>query len=80
MYKLMFYLIIVNTNMSLSLLVGTTVARRSKFRVASLDMILYKALINVKCADQSARRLRRLVCAFVFLKPPKTGFLASRPC
>ena len=32
---------------------------------------------NNKGADQSAR-MRRLVCAFVVLKHPKTGFLASR--
>ena len=29
---------------------------------------------NNKCADQSVR-MRRLVCAFVVRKPPKTGFL-----
>ena len=33
---------------------------------------------NNKGADQSAG-MRRLVCAFVVRKPPKTGFLASRP-
>ena len=33
---------------------------------------------NNKGADQSAR-MRRLVCTFVVRKPPKTGFLASRP-
>ena len=33
---------------------------------------------NNQCADQTAR-VRRLVCAFVVRKPPKTGFLASRP-
>ena len=31
-----------------------------------------------KGADQTAR-MRRLVCTFVVLKPPKTDFLASRP-
>ena len=31
-----------------------------------------------KGADQTAR-MRRLVCAFVVRKPPKTGFLATRP-
>ena len=34
--------------------------------------------MNNKGADQTAR-MRRLVCAFVVRKPPKTGFLASRP-
>ena len=34
--------------------------------------------MNNKGADQTAR-MRRLVCAFVVHKPPKTGFLASRP-
>ena len=33
---------------------------------------------NNKGADQTAR-MRRLVCAIVFRKPPKTGFLMSRP-
>ena len=33
---------------------------------------------NNKYADQTAR-MRRLVCACVICKPPKTGFLASRP-
>ena len=33
---------------------------------------------NNKSADQTAR-MRRLVCAFVVRKPPKTGFLATRP-
>ena len=33
---------------------------------------------NNKGADQTAR-MRRLVCAFVVRKPPKTGFFASRP-
>ena len=47
--------------------------RRSKLRLASLDNA------NNKGADQSARSMRRLVCAFVAHKPPKTGFLASRP-
>ena len=37
---------------------------------------LHKA--NNKGADQSAR-MRRLVCACVVRKPPKTGFLASTP-
>ena len=32
---------------------------------------------NVKGTDQSVW-MRRLVCAFVVLKPPKTGFLATR--
>ena len=45
--------------------------------MASLDMILSKKANN-KGADQSAR-MRRLVCAFVVHKPPKIGFLASRP-
>ena len=34
--------------------------------------------MNNKGADQTAR-MRRLVCACVVRKPPKTGFLASRP-
>ena len=34
--------------------------------------------MNKKGADQTAQ-LRRLVCAFIVRKPPKTGFLASRP-
>ena len=46
--------------------------RRSKLRVASLENA------NEKGADQSARSMRMLVCAFVVCKPPKTGFLASR--
>ena len=33
---------------------------------------------NNRGADQTAR-MRRLVCACVVRKPPKTGFLASRP-
>ena len=33
---------------------------------------------NNKGADQS-KQMRRLVCTFVVRKPPKTGFLASRP-
>ena len=33
---------------------------------------------NNQGADQTAR-MRRLVCACVVSKPPKTGFLASRP-
>ena len=33
---------------------------------------------NNEGADQTAR-MRRLVCACVVRKPPKTGFLASRP-
>ena len=33
---------------------------------------------NNKDADQTAR-MRRLVCAFVVRKAPKTGFLATRP-
>ena len=47
--------------------------RRSKLRVASLENA------NDKGADQSARSMRMLVCAFVVRKPPKTGFLVSRP-
>ena len=39
-------------------------------------MILPK-IANNKGADQTAR-MRRLVCASVVRKPPKTGFLASR--
>ena len=34
--------------------------------------------MNNKGADQS-ERMRRLVCPFVVRKPPKAGFLASRP-
>ena len=33
---------------------------------------------NNKGADQTAR-MRRLICACVVRKPPKTGFLATRP-
>ena len=44
---------------------------------ASLHMILSKKQ-KKKGADQTAR-MRRLVCACVVHKPPKTGFLASRP-
>ena len=40
-------------------------------------MILCKKANN-KGADQTAQ-MRRLVCACVVPKPPKTGFLASRP-
>ena len=40
-------------------------------------MILSSKRIK-KGADQTSR-MRRLVCTFVVLKPPKTGFLASRP-
>ena len=43
---------------------------------ASLHMILSKK--QKKGADQTAR-MRRLVCACVVHKPPKTGSLASRP-
>ena len=43
---------------------------------ASLHMILSKK--QKKGADQTAR-MRRLVCTCVVHKPPKTGFLASRP-
>ena len=46
--------------------------RRSKLRVASLENA------NDKGADQSARSMRMLVCAFVVRKPPKTGFLAAQ--
>ena len=45
---------------------------------ASLHMILSKKQKKKKGADQTAR-MRRLVCACVVHKPPKTGFLASRP-
>ena len=47
--------------------------RRSKLRVASLENA------NDKGAEQSARSMRIMVCAFVVRKPPKTGFLMSRP-
>ena len=43
----------------------------------SLDMILSSKRTN-KGAYQSAR-MRRLVCAFVVRKPPKTGFFVTRP-
>ena len=46
---------------------------RSQLRVASLKNAIDEG------ADQSARSMRRLVCAFVVRKPPKTGFIASRP-
>ena len=43
-------------------------------------MLTYGAFqkTNNKGADQTAR-MRRLVCAFVVRKPPKTGFLATGP-
>ena len=47
--------------------------RRSKLRVTSLENS------NDKGADQSARSMRMMACAFVVRKPPKTGFLTSRP-
>ena len=34
--------------------------------------------MNNKGADQT-RRMRRLVCAFVVRKPPKTGFFTALP-
>ena len=40
-------------------------------------MILYNKR-TTKGADQTAH-MRRLVCAFVVRKPPKTGFLTTRP-
>ena len=43
--------------------------------VASLDMVLSENANN-KGAEQIAR-MRRLVCACVVCKPPKTGFLSS---
>ena len=45
--------------------------------MASLDCDTFQKAKN-KGADQTAR-VRRLVCAYVFRNPPKTGFLASRP-
>ena len=48
-------------------------ARKSKI----LGMILFKKANN-KGADQTGL-MRRLVCAFVVRKPPKTCFLASDP-
>ena len=48
---------------------------RSKSRYHGYDTF-EKA--NNKGADQTAQ-MRRLVCAFVVRKPPKAGFLASRP-
>ena len=47
--------------------------RISKLRVECLENA------NDKGDDQSVRSMRMLVCAFVVRKPPKTGFLASRP-
>ena len=44
----------------------------SKFRYDTFH------LANNTGADQT-EHMRRLVCAFVVHKPPKTGFLASRP-
>ena len=44
--------------------------------VASLHIKLSEKANN-KCADQTAR-MRRLVCACVVCKLPKTGFLVSR--
>ena len=52
-------------------------ARKLKFHLQQV-YIWYFQKANNKGTDQSAR-MRRLVCAFVVRKPPKTGFLASRP-
>ena len=45
--------------------------------VASLDNGAFQTANN-KGADQTAR-MHRLVLAFVVCKPPKTGFLVTRP-
>ena len=55
-------------------------AKETSFKIeispaASLHILSKK---QKKGADQTAR-MRRLVCACVVHKPPKTGFLASRP-
>ena len=44
------------------------------------SMYIYDTFViaNNKGADYTVR-MRRLVCACVVRKPPKTGFLASRP-
>ena len=43
------------------------------------NKLITKAQIRLRgCAGWSAQ-MRRLVCAFVVRKLPKTGFLASRP-
>ena len=42
--------------------------------LASLDMILFNKRIT-----NALISMRRLVCAFVVGKPPKTGFVALRP-
>ena len=52
-------------------------ARKLKFACSKFRHDTFK-YGNNKGADQTAR-MRRLVCAFVVCKPPKTGFLASRP-
>ena len=52
-------------------------ARKSKFAHSKLRYGAFQTANN-KGADQTAR-LRRLVCAFVMCKPPKTDFLATRP-
>ena len=53
--------------------------RQSETQPSYIDCLEDQNYANYKGADQSARSMRRLVCAFVVLKPPKTGFLASRP-
>ena len=57
-----------------------SLARKSKFHLYQVYIInndtFQKA--NNKGADQTVR-MRRLVCAFAVRKPPKTGFLTSRP-
>ena len=52
-------------------------ARKLKFRFSKSRYDIFLK-VNNKGADQTAH-MRRLVCAFVPRKPPKTGFLASRP-
>ena len=52
-------------------------ARKMKFRCSKLRYGTFQNGNN-KGAGQTAR-MRRLVCACVVRKPPKTGFLASRP-
>ena len=55
-------------------------SKRDSNQFPQLEMFRDDAFQNAKNkgADQSAS-MRRLVCAFVVRKPPKTGFLALRP-
>ena len=52
-------------------------ARKLKFHYSKFTYDTFQKANN-KGANQTAG-MRRLVCACVVRKPPKTGFLASRP-